>query len=181
MHAIALIFALTLGVLRPPLHIHRLDNGRTLDWKQLKGNVVVIDFWASWCGPCVSSIPKMNAIEAELAGERVKFVAVTYEPRAKAKAFLAGHPMKSTVAIDDDLATFSSFEAWGIPMIYIFDRDGRLASIVHPDNFTADVVRTVLVNAIPHVEQHPGWKDAAGAAKYFREQLELDRAKWGKK
>ena len=171
---------LPIGAVRPAMHVHLLDGTPGPAWSDLKGNVVVLDFWAAWCPPCVGAIPKMNAIEEELAHERVRFFAVTYEPRAKAKAFLAEHPMKATVATDDDLSTFTSFAAWGIPMIYILDAEGRVAAVVHPNNLTADVIRAVIAGKIPDVEQHPGWDDPAGAAKYFREQLELDRAKYGR-
>ena len=60
-------------------------------------------------------------------------------------------------------------------MVYILDAEGRVAAVVHPSKLTADVIRSVLAGKVPDVEQHPGWKDPAGAAKYFREQLEIQR------
>jgi thiol-disulfide isomerase/thioredoxin len=171
---------LPIGATRPSLSMHLINGAAGPTWTELRGSVVVIDFWAAWCTPCVESIPHMNAIEAELKNDPVKFYAVTYEPRAKAKAFLAAHPMNASVAIDDDLSTFSSFAAWGIPMVYVLDGNGRVAAVVHPNKLTANVIRTVLAGKIPDVEAHPGWKDPIGAAKYFREQLEIDRARYGR-
>ena len=68
---------------------------------------------------------------------------------------------------------------WGIPISYVFDRDGRVSAAVSPKNLTADVVRSVLAGKAPQVEPHSGWDDPVGAAKYFRAQLEEDRKQYG--
>ena len=64
-------------------------------------------------------------------GAPVEFYSLTYEPKAKAAAFLAKHPMRTVVGLDDDLKTFTSFIAWGIPMSYVIDGNerSRLSSI----------------------------------------------------
>jgi thiol-disulfide isomerase/thioredoxin len=170
---------LAIGAPAPQLDFRLLDGKAAPSWSELRGNVVVVDFWATWCAPCVGAIPHMNALQKELAGEPVRFFSVTYEPKGKASAFLAQHPMETPVAIDNDLATFSSYIAWGIPMAYIIDRQGKVASVIYPPNITAGVIRAVLAGKTPDVEQHTGWKDPAGAAKYFREQLQEDRKKFG--
>ncbi len=48
--------------------------------KDLKGKVVFLEYWATWCGPCVASIPHMNRLEEALKGEPVVFLSVTDEP-----------------------------------------------------------------------------------------------------
>lgn len=64
-------------------------------------------------------------------------------------------------------------------MAYVIDRHGKIASVIYPPKITADVIRAVLAGKTPDVEQHTGWNDPAGAAKYFREQLVEDRKKFG--
>jgi len=140
--------------------------------------VVVVDFWASWCAPCVGAIPKLDALRSELSNEPVRFFSVSYEPKEKVKAFLEKHPMATTVGLDRDLATFTSYIAWGIPMTYVVDGNGKVAAVVNPGHLTAADVRAVLAGKAPAIDQHPGWSDPAGAAKYFREQLEEDLKKW---
>jgi thiol-disulfide isomerase/thioredoxin len=169
---------LPLRAAAPPLDVRLLDGSRAPSWRGMRGNVVVIDFWATWCAPCVAAIPHLDALKNELAGEPVRFFSVTYEPRGKAKAFLEKHPMTTTVGIDDDLKTFTSWIAWGIPMAYVIDRDGKVAAVVSPSKLTAADIRAILAGRPADVEPHPGWKDPAGAAKYFREQMIKDRAEY---
>lgn len=164
----------------PPLQLHLLNGSPAPSWSALRGKVVVLDFWASWCGPCVGAIPHMDELRKELAKEPVAFYSITYEPKAKATAFLEKHPMTTTIALDDDLKTFTSFIAWGIPMVYVIDRGGKIAAVVHPTHLTAADIRAVIAGNAPTLDPHPGWNDPAGAAKYFREQLEADRTKFGK-
>ena len=171
---------LPIGAVRPVLAFHMLDGSRAPSWDDLRGKVVVIDFWATWCAPCVAAIPHMNALRQELAADPVRIFSVTYEPKAKVREFLTAHPIATEVGIDDDLATFQSFIAWGIPISYVLDRDGHVAAAVSPRNLTVEVVRSVEAGKPPQVEMHTGWDDPAGAAKYFRAQLEEDRKKYGR-
>jgi thiol-disulfide isomerase/thioredoxin len=170
---------LPIGTSRPKLDFHLLDGSKNPSWRSLRGNVVVIDFWASWCAPCVAAIPHLDALKKELANEPVRFYSITYEPKAKAVAFLAKHPMTTNTGLDRDLATFQSFIAWGIPMAYVLDKRGNVAAVVYPDRLTAADVRAVLAGKTAVVEQHPGWNNPVGAAKYFREQLAEDRKRYG--
>jgi hypothetical protein len=87
--------------------------------------------------------------------------------------------METDIFIDNDLSTFKSFSSWGIPIMYVFDKEGRLVAGISPKNLTADIVRKILAGETPLLKEHPGWDDPAGAAKYFREQLEEDRKKFG--
>lgn len=170
---------LPIGAPAPALDVRFLDGSKAKPWRELRGRVVVLDFWASWCSPCVAAIPHLDALKRELANEPVDIISVTYEPKPKTEAFLAKHPMATNVALDHDLATFTAYLAWGIPMAYVIDKDGNVASVVYPAKLTAAVIRDVMAGRKPDVEQEQGWSDPEGAAKYFRQQLEADRKQFG--
>src|SRR4030095_14293796 len=106
-------------------------------------------------------------------------LSITYEPRAKVREFLKTHKIETDILIDNDLSTFKSFSSWGIPITYVFDKEGRLVAGVSTKNLKATIVRNRLDGEAPLLKEHRGWDDPAGAAKSFREQLEEDRKKFG--
>ena len=133
-----------------------------------------MDFWATWCTPCIESIPRLNDLHARFEHEKVTFFSVTYEPPPYVREFLKEHPIGSEVAIDDSLDTFKTFQAWGIPVIFIFDSKGKLVAATHPSNLTPEVISAALRGEVPQVKQAVPWSDPAGAESYFRKlQLEL--------
>jgi thiol-disulfide isomerase/thioredoxin len=139
-----------------------------LNWTHLAGRVVVIDFWATWCTPCIKAIPQLNALVEKFKDRPVTFLSITYEPRQMVLPFLTKHPMNSIVGSDNDFAMFRSFKAWGIPMVVLVNAEQRIAGVIHPDHLTAAMIDDVLEGRTPSVEPARGWKDPHGAEKYFR-------------
>ena len=165
-------YTLQRGDPRPEISVHRLDDGQVIPWEDMEGEVIVIDFWATWCAPCVEAFPDLNELAEHFADQPVRFVSVTYEPESKIRPFLLDHPLETTVAIDQDFQTFRSFKAWGIPAVYIFNSGGELVSVIHPEHLSEEIVEAVLEGQIPEVEQARGWPDPEGAEKYFRSLVE---------
>lgn len=165
---------LKLGTERPALSLQLLSGEKAPTWQALEGRVVIMDFWATWCTPCIESIPRLNDLHAKFEHESVTFFSITYEPPQYVREFLKEHPIASEIAIDDSFDTFKRFQAWGIPVIYIFDSKGKLVATTHPNNLTPEVITAALRGEVPQVKQATPWSDPAGAENYFRQlQLEL--------
>jgi thiol-disulfide isomerase/thioredoxin len=165
------------GDLRPPLEFRLLSGAKAPTWEAMKGRAVVLDFWATWCAPCVEAIPKMNQLHREF-GKDATFVSVTYEPEPHVRQFLKEHPIDAEVGIDDALAAFRRFQAWGIPVVYLFDRQGKLVSAVHPNNLTPAVISAVVRGEVPDVKPATPWSDPRGAEEYFRKNQQELREKY---
>lgn len=162
------------GETPPELDFGLLDVQKTgkTKWSALKNKVVVLDFWATWCAPCIDSIPKINALTERFEDSEVEFFSITYERPEKVREFLKKHPLLTNVGIDNNLVTFKAFKAWGIPMVIIVNGNGRIASVIHPDELNNRLLEQIIAGKMPDVKQHPGWPDPAQAEQYFRSHLE---------
>ena len=76
-----------IGTERPELSLHLLSGGPDPKWQALEGQVVVMDFWATWCPPCIDSIPHLNELHTKFEKEKVRFFSVTYEPALYVREF----------------------------------------------------------------------------------------------
>ena len=118
--------AVSPGSKAPPIDVETLlqaPEGASLGWEQLHGKVVVLEFWATWCGPCVAAIPHINELADQFKGEPVQFVALTQEREKTVAAFLAKNPIHAWVALARR-STFEGYHVKGIPMTVLV-RAGR--------------------------------------------------------
>ncbi len=110
----------------PPLTLQTLD-GRTLDMRDLRGKVVLVNFWASWCPPCVHEIPSMVALKQALADQPFEILAVNLaEEKPAVEAFLKAHPVNFPVLLDPSGTAVKSWRVFAYPSSYVLDRQGRI-------------------------------------------------------
>jgi thiol-disulfide isomerase/thioredoxin len=108
----------------PALHLTGLD-GKEWNLAQLRGKVVVVNFWASWCGPCVDELPVLNAL-ARTKPDQVAVVGVNYkEPLDSIERFSQAHPFAYPVLRDRSGEMFKQWTAGVMPTTILVDRQGR--------------------------------------------------------
>ena len=93
----------------------------------LKGKVVVLDFWASWCGPCAESFPVMDALQKKYQDQGLVILAVSVEEKAaKMDAFKKNQPVAFTVVRDADHQLVAKAEPQTMPTSFVIDRAGKV-------------------------------------------------------
>lgn len=97
-----------------------------LDLASLKGRVVYIDFWASWCGPCRQSFPWMKDMDAKYGKDGLSIIAINVDQeKAKADAFLAEFQPAFKVLFDNSGELAGQFKVQTMPSSYLLDRSGK--------------------------------------------------------
>ena len=136
-----------IGDLPPEIELSETIQGlhtNEVSWSSLRGKVVVLEFWATWCGPCVKAIPHLNELIDEFKNQPVVFLSVTSEPAEKIRKFLISHPMKASIGIDKNETVRRAFGVRSIPHVVIVNAQGRIAAITHPARIQASHLREIL-------------------------------------
>jgi thiol-disulfide isomerase/thioredoxin len=113
----------------PDFTLNTLDGGK-VHLADLKGKVVVLDFWATWCGPCRAALPLVNEAASSRKDKGVVFYAVNQQEDAdQIRAFLKKADLNPPVALDAEGAAATLYGVQGIPQTVIIDKAGNIADI----------------------------------------------------
>ena len=132
-----------------------LLGGKKFQLSANKGQVVVLDFWATWCGPCLQAMPQVDRVVQEFKAEDVRLVAVNLqEPANKITSTLERLKLQTTVALDQDGVVADRYGATAIPMTVIVGRDGQVARVFigggpHFADQLRDALRALLPDNVP--------------------------------
>ncbi len=164
---------LTIGDAAPALgSVSWVQGDAVTGWD--KGTVYVLDFWATWCGPCIKTIPELNALSKTYADKKVKFIGVAIWAQDGMKPVAdfvkeKASDMTYTIAEDKDGAVAAAFMAAtgseSIPTVMIINADGRLAWVGHPLNGMPKALGEIV----------EGKYDVDGAANKAKRQQQVAR------
>ncbi len=111
----------------PEFTVETID-GKRISLKDLKGKVVVLNFWATWCGPCRREIPDLNALVEKYKGRNdIVFIAITNDLKARVVNFLSNSPFNYQIAFDISDA-YDKYNVKAIPTHVIIDRSGYVVA-----------------------------------------------------
>jgi len=110
----------------PPLKLKDLQ-GKTHALADYRGQVVMVQFWATYCAPCIKEMPSMQRMQAKLAGKPFKILAVNMgESEAEVRAFLKKVNVDFTILMDGEGEALAAWKVFVAPSTFIVDPDGHI-------------------------------------------------------
>ncbi|HYW70444.1 MAG TPA: TlpA disulfide reductase family protein [Pyrinomonadaceae bacterium] len=103
-------------------------DGKNWTLQELRGKVVLVNFWATWCPPCRKEMPDLDTLYRKFKDQGLVILAIDDEEVAKIKPYLAEHPVSYTILLDPGRKTNQSFRIDGIPKSFVYDREGKLVA-----------------------------------------------------
>jgi cytochrome c biogenesis protein CcmG/thiol:disulfide interchange protein DsbE len=118
------------GSTAPAFSLSRFEGG-TVSLEQLKGKVVMVDFWATWCGPCVAEMPMLHKIAQEYQAKGVEFVAADQDEPETAQEAIREFVTHDVPGLGPYVAlpnreVSTSYKVRAFPTLYVIDRQGRV-------------------------------------------------------
>jgi peroxiredoxin len=102
--------------------------GQTWTLRDLKGKVVLVNFWATWCPPCQKELPDLESLYERFKGQGFVILGISDEDGAKVKPFIAKKKLTYPILLDPGRKVNELFQVGGIPRSFVYDRDGKLAA-----------------------------------------------------
>jgi peroxiredoxin len=145
-----------------------------LNWKgdaptleSLKGRVVMLEFWGTWCGPCVRAMPGVQKLHDRYTDRGLTVLAISYETNDKLQPFLTQNAFTMPVGSDPDKKTIGAYPINGWPTTIIIGKDGKIAHVGSPYDAEAAVEKALGLEA----------GEGAVLTAYFEAQKEADKQK----
>ena len=102
--------------------------GKSWHLRELKGKVVLVNFWATWCPPCRKEMPDLDALYQKFKDQGFVVLAISDEEAAKVAPFITERKISYPVLLDPGRKVNEAFVVEGIPKSFVYDRDGKLVA-----------------------------------------------------
>jgi len=116
--------------LAPDFLLKDLD-GNSVRLRDLRGKVVLLNFWATWCPSCRFEMPSMEALHKEFGDQGLVILAINFrESPEEIQSFYKEHNLSFRALVDSGAETFAQYEAWSLPTTFLIDKRGYIVGKV---------------------------------------------------
>jgi peroxiredoxin len=104
-------------------------SGKPVHFADYRGKVVLLNFWASWCGPCIEEMPRLSALQRAYAAAGLQVIGISMDDTAApAKRLLARQPVDYPVVLGDAALGETYGDVLGLPLTFLIDRRGHIVA-----------------------------------------------------
>ena len=137
----------------PDFKLTLVDNSQqSITLSELKGKVVWLEFWATWCGPCISAMPNLVNLQQQYK-DKLQVITISNEPKNRIAQFLKAKPFDLAFAIDTADLMRKYFPYQLIPHSVLISADGKLISSTSPEKITSQVLDSLFKGHEVHLEE----------------------------
>jgi uncharacterized protein (TIGR03435 family) len=137
-----------LGDIIPAFEVVDLKTGEDKKFESNIGKITIIDFWATWCGPCIAGMPHMENLQKAFPTE-LQVIAVSDESPERIKKFMVNRPFEFSFVTDKDRNLEKFFPHRVIPHSVLLDKTGEVIAITSPDQITENTIKKLLEGEKP--------------------------------
>jgi peroxiredoxin len=102
--------------------------GRTWNLKEMRGNVVLVNFWATWCPPCRSEMPDLQGLYNQFRDQGLVVLGISDEDASKVKSYIDQNHYGYPILLDPERKVHKAYNIEGIPRSFLYDREGKLVA-----------------------------------------------------
>lgn len=117
------------------------------------GTCYLVEFWATWCGPCREAIPHLNELSKKFSGPKMKFFAVSDESPELQKKFTAKYPMEANLLFDAGFKYANLYGANMLPTTILIDGNGKIAAYTRPDKVKDETIKDLIAGKPIKIEE----------------------------
>lgn len=125
---------------------------KSINLDQLKGKIVLVEFWATWCGSCLVAMPHLKALQAKCP-KTLQVIAVTDETVKRAGLYIKAKPANFWFAVDTGRTIANVFPHQLIPHSILIGADGKFIAAINPEALTDRVIDTLLNKQEVHLQE----------------------------
>jgi thiol-disulfide isomerase/thioredoxin len=180
-----------IGEPAPDILFSKVLNKTGVTPASLKNKYIVLDFWATWCGPCVASFPHFSKLSEEFSSDSVVFAIISSEEENKVRKFLSNRTVYALHLIDsitetskkkpnvNDLSglTAQGFKVEGIPHAVVIDKSGILRWVGTSQLLTADIIKDILTGKFEKIQEEEARRKVEQEQKWELRRQELEKLK----
>jgi thiol-disulfide isomerase/thioredoxin len=121
----------------------------------LNGNIIILEFWATWCAPCRVALKHLNVLAEKFTDKPIRFLAISREKQEVIENFLKSHPSKLWIGTDSNSEAYTKYKVVAIPHIVVIDKSGKVIAITREDGITEERLQALIEDKPVYFEPIP--------------------------